>query len=808
MLISYNWLRDYFQAETNVSEIADLLTQTGLEVESCEPLGGIKGDLAGLVVGEVISKEKHPDADRLSVVKVYIGGEDILEIVCGATNIDKGQKVVVAPVGTTIYPTKGEPFTIQKSKIRGITSHGMVCAEDEIGLGTNHDGILVLDSSVSPGKLVSELLLPEKDFAIEIGLTPNRTDAMSHYGVARDLVAALKRSKEAELKLPSVDGFIVDENSVAVEVVVEDAQACPRYAGVVLSDVKVSESPEWLKGRLRAIGLQPINNVVDVTNFVLHECGQPLHAFDLDKIEGNKVQVKTLPGGTLFTTLDGVERKLNAEDLMICGAGQGMCIAGVFGGNHSGVKPETTRIFLESAFFNPAVVRKTAKRHGLNTDASFRFERGVDPNLVIYALKRAAMLMKEICGAMISSEIIDHYPAPLENREVEFSVQGCNRLLGQEIATHEMQAILESLEIEVLKKEADKWTVSVPAYRHDVSRHVDICEEILRIYGYNNISLPAALRSSISHAVKPDREHVQNVVSNLLVAQGYTEMIANSLTSSTHLSDLNLSGLRSEENVAVLSPLSQDLDVLRQSLLFGGLQAIAYNGNRQRANLKLFEFGKTYHLRSGKYKENMMVSLYCTGRKNSESWRNGGEDTDFFDIKGMVANMLAKLGVECSTAPSKHGVLAEGLDYLIDGKTIGFAGLVDQQVQKKMDVDSSVFYAEFEWNLLLEYHAKNRIQYSAVARFPEVRRDLSLLLDQAVEFAEIEKLAYLQESVLLKSVNLFDVYDGKNLPEGKKSYAVSFILQDPEKTLGDKEIDSTMSRIQSALQDSLGATLR
>lgn len=808
MNISYNWLKAYFEADTTIDEVLEVLTQTGLEVEGCTQLGIDESQLEGLLVGEVLSKEKHPNADRLSLTRVDVGNGEPLPIVCGAPNVEAGQKVVVATVGSTLYPQGGDPFKIKRSKIRGEESMGMICAEDEIGVGTSHDGIMVLDADAQVGNAIAAYINTEKDYQIEIGLTPNRTDAMSHMGVARDLVAGLLRTKEASVNLPPVDAFKVDNTALPIEIEVRDVDACPRYAGATISGIKVGESPEWLQAKLRAIGLQPINNVVDVTNYVLHECGQPLHAFDFDQIAGGKIVVQRANSGGKFKTLDDVERTLDANDLMICDAEKPMCIAGVFGGLHSGVSETTTRIFLESAFFDPVAVRKTAKRHGLNTDASFRFERGVDPELTIYALKRAAMLLKEICGAEVSSEIYDIYPAPIGRHEVQFDLAACNRLIGQDVPQSDVESILDSLEIEVLNKDGNNWKLSVPAYRHDVTRHVDVCEEVLRIYGYNQVSEPSQLRSSLSYSPTIDREQAQRKITTLLVSKGYSEIMANSLISSGDTSKSNISALGDANQVVIENPLSSELDVLRTSMVFGGLHALAHNANRQRHDLRLFEFGKIYSKGEQGYDEEHQLTLFATGRKSPESWQNSSDRADYYGLKGLVDRILDKLGLHYAIQESRNELFSGATGYVVDGQLLAECGTLNPSMCSSFDVDQEVFYAEIHWDLLLKLYSEVKIEFSEVPRFPEVRRDFSLLIGNEVEFKSIRDIAFKCEQKLLKSVNLFDVYEGKNLPAGKKSYAVSFILQDTEKTLEDKLIDSIMAKIQKALEKELDASLR
>ena len=821
MKISYNWLKNYVNTSLSPQQIADLLTSCGLEVESLENFQSFKGGLQGLVIGEVKTKEKHPDADRLNITKVDIGKE-LLTIVCGASNVEAGQKVIVATAGTVLYPSTGEPFEIKTSKIRGQLSEGMICAEDEIGLGASHEGIMVLNADVPTGTFAKEYFEVEEDFVFEIGLTPNRADAASHIGVARDIAAVINAIRERNttgeaknnltLQLPSVEKFRVDNTDKKIEVSVEDAAACLRYSGVTISNVKVKESPVWLKNRLKAIGLKPINNLVDITNFVLHETGQPLHAFDADKIKGNKVIVKKLPEGNRFKTLYEVERKLSAKDLMICDAEEAMCIAGVFGGIKSGVSVATTSIFIESACFNPVSIRKTSRLHGLKTDASFRFERGTDPNITIYALKRAAMLIKEIAGGLVSSEIADIYPNPIGDFKVDLLYKNCDRLIGKTIDRNIIKNILSSIEIEILKENTDGLSLAVPPFKVDVQREVDVIEEILRIYGYNNIETPGAVRSSLSHSQKPDKEKIQNVISDLLSNNGFAEIMSNSLTRSEYIKSLET--IKSENNVKILNPLSADLDVLRQTLLFGGLEAIAYNQNRKNADLKLYEFGKVYQALQNSnlvlpYEETQHLALFICGRKQPEIWNALNDEVSFFYLKGFVQSILSRLGIrETDCNEITNDIFVDGLSYRVNNKKIVDFGLVNKSVLKSFDIPQKIFYADFNWQHVTELSGRNNIQYLEVSKFPSVRRDLALLIDKQVKFSDIEHLAYQTEKQLLKTVNLFDVYEGNKLEAGKKSYAVSFILQDEEKTLTDKQIDKVMEKLQKTFEMKFGAKLR
>ncbi len=813
MKISYNWLKQYIDLKISPEETAALLTDCGLEVENIEKFQSVKGGLDGLVIGEVKEREKHPDADRLSVTKVDVGGAELLNIVCGAPNVEAGQKVVVATIGATVYPVTGEPFQIKKSKIRGALSEGMICAEDEIGLGRSHAGILVLNSSAKVGTSAKEYFKIEDDYILEIGLTPNRSDAASHIGVARDLAAVINgcKNQDARIKMPSVENFSVDNESLKIEVIIEDTDACPRYSGVTISGVEVKDSPEWLQTRLKSIGLKPINNIVDATNFVLHELGQPLHAFDADKTTGNKVVVKKMQQGTKFTTLDGTERELSSNDLMICNAEEGMCIAGVFGGLKSGINAETKNIFLESAYFNSVSIRKTSRLHGLKTDASFRFERGADPNITVYALKRAALLIKEIAGGKISSSVVDVYPKAIENFKIDFSYSNCERLIGKALSKEIIKNILRDLKIEIEKETETCLQLSVPPFKADVTREVDVIEEILRVYGYNNVEIPSLLRSSISYSTKPDAEKAKNTISDLLTAKGFTEIMCNSLTAEKY-SEL-LGEKEKAKNVHILNPLSSDLNVMRQTLLFNGLEMIAHNINRKNPDLKFYEFGKTYHLSDSgdwKYMEKNRFSILVTGRKQSENWNTNADNANFFQLKGMVESVFRKLGIEAKevTAENNSQLFSYSTVYeSVKKKVVEFGG-VKKSVLKKLDIDQEVFYADFDWDEILNQVKKVSVKYTEVPVYPSVRRDLALLVDKQVRYADIKELALKTERNLLKEVNLFDVYEGKNLEPGKKSYAVSFIIQDEKATLNDKTISKVMEKVAATLKENLGATIR
>ena len=809
MKISYNWLKQFIKTDWDAEKTGDLLTDLGLEVEGISTYQSIKGGLEGIVVGEVISCEQHSNADKLRVTKVDIGTGEHLQIVCGAPNVAQGQKVPVATIGTTLYDADGGDFKIKKGKIRGEESYGMICAEDELGLGKGHDGIMVLDKDLKPGTPCSDVFNIENDQVFEIGLTPNRSDAMSHFGTARDLKAGLlQQGHNLELISPSVSDFHIDNRTLKIDSEVEDHKLAPRYCGVTISGLTVAESPTWLQNRLKAIGLTPKNNIVDITNYVLHELGQPLHAFDAIKIKGNKIQVKTLPAGTKFTTLDGVERELHQDDLMVCNADEPMCIAGVLGGLNSGVTEHTTSIFLESAYFNPVSIRKTAKRHALNTDASFRFERGIDPNTTEYALKRAALLIQEIAGGEITSGIEDLYPNKIEDFQVFLSFENTTKLIGQEIPKETIKSILTSLDIKVNSVTEGGLGLTIPAYRTDVQREADIIEEILRVYGYNNIEFSNKLNATMSHASKFDDHKLQNIIANQLIAQGFNEMMANSLTTAnyTELSEQ----INNEHNVQMLNPLSNDLAVMRQSLLFSGLEAISYNINRKQQNLKFFEFGKTYHQYESGYTENKHLSILVTGNRSSESWTNNtNKVSDFFYFKGVIEQLFSRLGVsKLKTSPIKTDVLSEGISLSLGKTKLVEFGVVKRSILKAFGISQEVLFADINWNNVIEVAKFNKIKFTSINKYPEVKRDFALLLDDKVTFEEIHTVAKQSEKKLLKDISLFDVYQGKNLPEGKKSYAVSFTLQDNEKTLTDKQIDKIMSKLQNSFEKQLGAELR
>ncbi|MBU2951808.1 phenylalanine--tRNA ligase subunit beta [Tamlana agarivorans] len=808
MKISYNWLKQFIKTDWTPEQTSELLTDLGLEVEGLDAFQSVKGGLEGVVVGEVLACEKHPNADKLKITTVNIGEDSPLQIVCGAPNVAAGQKVPVATIGTTLYTEEGEAWTIKKGKIRGEVSFGMICAEDELGLGKSHDGILVLDDAIAVGMPVADLYDVENDQVFEIGLTPNRADAMSHYGTARDLKAGLAQKEiNIELITPSVSAFNVGSRILKIDVDVKDKELAPRYCGLTISGLKVKESPAWLQNRLKAIGLSPINNIVDATNYVLHDLGQPLHAFDANKIEGHKIEVKTLEAGTKFTTLDGVERELHADDLMICDAEKPMCIAGVFGGAHSGVTESTTSIFLESAYFNPVSVRKTAKRHALNTDASFRFERGIDPNITEYALKRAALLIQEIAGGEITSDIIDFYPKKINDFEVRLSFENAKKLIGEEIPKEIIKRILSSLEIKVNNVTETGLGLTVPAYRNDVQREADIIEEILRVYGYNNVKTTKKLNASIATTSRFEDYKVQNIIGNQLASQGFYEILSNSLTTPNYV---KLSEqLKDEHNITMLNPLSGDLSVLRQSLLFSGLESISFNINRKRGDLKFFEFGKTYHGYGDKREEFKHLSLFVTGNQSAEKWHDQNKKSDFFLMKGLTIAVLERLGISrIKETPISNDLFSEGLTISLGKNKLVDFGIVKKPILKHFDISQEVIYADFNWDAILELVKHNNIKFKAIPKFQAVRRDFALLLDETVTFEAIYKLAKQSEKQILKDVNLFDVYQGKNLPDGKKSYAVSFTLLDENKTLNDKQIDKIMKKLQTTFETQLGAELR
>ena len=806
MKISYNWLKQFLKIDANSEDVASILTDLGLEVEGVDKYQSIKGELEGVVVGHVLTCEKHPDADRLNITTVDLGDGTPVQIVCGATNVTAGLKVPVATIGTKLYDKEGKEFEIKKGKIRGQESHGMICAEDELGLGTSHDGIMILDASLAPGTPAATVFNIENDEVFEIGLTPNRADAMSHMGVARDLRAGLlQKSYSLELITPSISAFKVDKRTLKIDVENVDPVLAPRYCGVTISNLKIKPSPDWLQNRLKAIGISPKNNVVDVTNYVLHELGQPLHAFDTAKISG-KISVKTVDAGTKFTTLDDVERTLHQEDLLICDDNGPLCLAGVFGGKNSGVTNETTSIFLESAYFNPVSIRKAAKRHGLNTDASFRFERGIDPNITEYALKRAALLLCEVAEGEITSDIIDVYPKKIEDFTVFLNYEKAFKLIGEELPKETIKKIVASLDIKVNNSSDAGLGLIIPSYRVDVQREVDVIEEILRVYGYNNITISNKLNATVSKASRTEDYKVQNVVAAQLNAQGFHEMMANSLTTPEYIKLSEV--LKEEANVHILNPLSSDLSTMRQTLLFSGLEAISFNINRKNSDLKLFEFGKSYKKILSGYSEKKHLSLFTTGNRTAESWKNTNSPTDFFYFKGHVTSVLARLGYQnLHSKPTTLDYFTEGLAICFGNDILVELGSVKKSITKQFDIKQEVYYAEFNWDLVLKL-LLNKIKFTAIPKYPEVRRDLSLLVDTNSTFENIYSIARKTEKTLLKNINLFDVYEGKNLPEGKKSYAMSFIIQDETKTLTDNQIDKIMSKLQQNFETELGATLR
>lgn len=814
MNISYNWLKKYINLTLSPQETAIKLTSLGLEVGTTETIQSIKGGLEGLVVAKVVTCQDHPNSDHLHITQVDAGDGQLLQVVCGAPNCRAGLTTILATVGTKLY-SGDESFTIKKSKIRGVESFGMLCAEDEIGIGTSHDGIIELPQDAVIGTPAKDYYNIENDTLIEVDITPNRSDAISHFGVARDLAAGLG----IPVFKPSVENFKVENNDYVVNVTVQDPQACPRYSGVTISGVTVTESPDWLKNRLNSIGLRPINNVVDVTNFILHELGQPLHAFDGDKIKGNQIVVKTLPDGTPFTTLDGVERKLSCNDLMICNQEEGMCIAGVFGGLDSGVTQSTTKVFIESAYFNPVSVRKTARRHGLNTDASFRYERGCDPNITLYALKRAALLIQEVAGGQVSMDVVDIYPNPIADFEVTLSYKKINSLIGTELSKDTVKGILAGLEIKISAETDSELHLLVPPYRTDVRRDVDVIEDILRIYGYNNIQPDMSLKSAISYVSKPDSTTLQNKVSDHLTGAGFNEILNNSLTRISYYTNLNSYPV--DHAVKIMNPLGAELSVMRQTLLFGGLESIARNRNHRRTNLKFYEFGACYHYDSHKaggekplaaYSEEFHLGVWMCGNRGEISWTDSERKVSFYDLKGHIINCLTRLGIQAgqyTLQPYESDIYTQAIACVTrGGKLLAHLGIVNKKLLKAFDIDTDVFYADIEWPVVLKQLKNSKTTFHDIPKYPEVKRDLALLLDKGINFQQIENIAYEVERKLLKNVVLFDVYEGKNLEPGKISYAVNFTLQDSEKTLQDKQIDNVMQRLIKAFQEKLGATIR
>ena len=808
MKISYNWLKQYIDIPESAEDIGKVLTSTGLEVESVEAFETVKGGLAGLVIGEVLTCSKHPNADKLSITTVNVG-DKVLPIVCGAANVAAGQKVVVALPGTTVHPTKGEPFTIKATKIRGEVSEGMICAEDEIGLGESHAGIMVLNTNTPNGTSAAEYFNIQTDYLLEIGLTPNRADAASHIGVARDIKAAKKRT----LNVPAVDGFKIENKSLTIPVEVENTVACPRYSAVTLSGVTVSESPEWLKNRLKSIGLSPINNIVDITNFVLHETGQPLHAFDADQITGKKVIVKTLPAGTKFKTLDDKERTLTANDLMICNTAEPMCIAGVFGGIKSGITAATKNIFLESAYFSADYVRKTGMHHQLKTDASFRFERGTDPNMTVYALKRAALLIKEIAGGTISSDVVDVYPNKIENRLISVKDKNITRLIGKNIPREDVFTILENLEIAIVRKEAETFTVSVPPYRVDVLQEADVVEEILRIYGFNNIELTEIAGTAyLAEFPEKDSNKFKRALGSQLVGNGFYEILTNSLTNVAYQQKHNLTFTGTP--VEMLNKLSEEQGILRQTMLFTGLEVCAYNINRKQKDLKLFEFGKIYWKNESgedvtkRYTEEERLALYMSGNTETENWQAKSKAVTYYDLAQQVVQLLDKVNLENLKQEKLDDPLFEyGMKLMKGNKEIGKLGKVKTSLTKDFGIKQEIFYADLNTALLFR-SANPKFVVQEVPKFPEVRRDLSLVLDKQVTFDEIRTLVLNTEKKLVKEIIAFDVYEGDKIPAGKKAYALGFTLLDESKTLTDDEIEKVMTRLMGAFEGKMGAVIR
>lgn len=808
MKISYNWLKQFIQTDWNSEKTAELLTDLGLEVENVSIFESVKGGLKGIIVGEVLTCKKHPDADRLKVTTVDIGVNEPLHIVCGAPNVAVGQKVPVATIGTILYSENGDSIEIKKGKIRGQISEGMICAEDEIGLGSSHEGILILDPNLKPGIALSDVFNIENDTVFEIGLTPNRADAMSHWGVARDLRAGmLQQGISLEFITPSNVNFRVDNRANKINVEVLNKELAPRYCGVTITGIKVADSPVWLQNRLKAIGLKPKNNIVDITNYVLHELGQPLHAFDSSKISGGKVIVKTLPSGTKFTTLDEIDRELHEDDLMICDVEKPLCIAGVFGGIESGVTDKTTGIFLESAYFNPVSIRKTAKRHGLHTDASFRFERGIDPNITEYALMRAAILIKEIAGGLITSDVVDLYPKKIEDFQVFLSFEKTAKLIGEELPKETIKQILTSLEVKINNVTETGLGLTIPAYRNDVTRDVDVIEEILRVYGYNKIGMPSKINASISNTQKVEDYKIQNRVATQLNGQGFFEIMANSLTSIKHN---KRNGIIDEQSlVTMINPLSKELSVMRQQMIISALETVAYNSNRKRQNLKVFEFGKTYHKFGNQFVENKHLALTITGSKNEPHWNQAEQKSDFFFLKGTVDSLLQSLNIDYLSQPLDNNPLfSEGVQYKSKKVEVVSFGVINKNITTHFEVDSEVLFAQFNWSAILKLLEENKIILKEIPKFPEVSRDFALLLDEHISFKSIYDIAYNTEKHLLRDITLFDVYLGNNLPKGKKSYAVSFKLRDDKTTLTEKQIEKIMAKLQNSFEKELNAELR
>ena len=820
MEISYKWLKEYVDFDLTPQETADALTSCGLEVDALEEVQTIKGGLKGLYVGKVLTCEMHPNSDHLHITTVDLGKGEPQQIVCGAPNVAAGQKVIVADLGCVLYDGDKE-FVIKKSKLRGVESNGMICAEDEIGVGTSHDGIIVLPEDAPVGQPAAEYYHLESDWVIEIDITANRSDALSHWGVARDLYAWLKRNgHNTSLHRPDCSEFTVDNTNLPIDVEIENTEACKRYACVSITGCEVKESPEWLQDKLKVIGLRPINNIVDITNYVMMAYGQPMHCFDADMVKGNKIVVRTQPEGTKFVTLDGEEHTLGEHDLSICNAEEPMCIAGIFGGKGSGTYDTTTNVVLESAYFHPTWIRKSARRHGLSTDASYRFERGIDPNGIIYALKQAAILCKQLAGGKVSMEIKDVYPTPIADARVQLDYEYVDRLIGKKIGNDMIRSIVESLDIKVISETDTGLELDVPAYRVDVQRPCDVVEDILRIYGYNNVEIPTQLKSSLTILGDEDKAyHHQNVISEQLVGCGFREILNNSLTKTAYYTELN--HYTEDTTVKVMNPLSSDLGVMRQTLLFGGLESVCRNVNHKMPNLRFFEFGNCYHFSPEKnndedpikaYTEEMHLGMWLTGKRVEGSWAHADEQSNFYELKAYVMNIFTRLGVNPGIVvaeKSDNNVFGKALALKArSGKLLCEMGTVSHKLLKKMDIDQDVFYADINWNNIMRAIKKNETLYHDISKFPSVSRDLALLIDKSVEFEQIEQIARQTEKKLLKSVELFDVYEGKNLPEGKKSYAVNFILQDETKTLNDKQIEAIMTKLINNLKQKLGAELR
>jgi phenylalanyl-tRNA synthetase beta chain len=811
MKISLNWLKDYIDVSLTAKELADILTDIGLEVEGTESFETVRGGLRGCVIGEVISCEKHPDSDRLSLTTVDIGQGSHLPVVCGAQNVKPGQKVVVATIGTTLY--KGEEsFTIQKTKLRGAVSEGMICAEDELGLGNSHEGIMVLPPEAKTGMPASEYFKITSDTIFEIGLTPNRIESASHYGIARDLATFLSLNSNVQLRKPGIEDFVQDNNDLQINVVIENTIGCKRYSGLAITGLSVAESPVWLKNRLLSIGLDPINNVVDITNFVLHELGQPLHAFDADKITGGIVVVKTPEEGTSFITLDGTERKLSREDLMICNKEEGMCIAGVFGGAGSGVTSQTKNIFLESAWFNPAFIRKTVRRHGLNTDAAFQFERGTDPGITVYALKRAAMLIRSITGGKISSPVVDICPEPVQPVQVNVSFSNIDRLVGNRIDRKIIKKILHSLEINILKEDNDNMVLSIPTYRVDVTREADVVEEVLRMYGYNNVFIDKNVTSILSYSKKPDNYRLINIISDYLTASGFNEIMNNSLSKEIYYE-------HDKKSISLYNPLSNELNRLRTTLFFGGMESISFNINRQRPNLRFYEFGNCYFYTGNgadnnilsNYREDLHLSIFMTGNRSDGNWIEKDRSSTYFELKSYTENILLKAGIQnynIEKTASDKDFIDEGIALLKERKEIAVTGIVNDKWLKFFDLKSPVFYADINWAHLSGMLSVRPVTFKDLPRFPEVKRDLSMVLEKTVTYEEIRKLAFQTEKKFLKKVILFDVYEGGKIEKDKKSYAISFILQDENKTLTDNLIEKIINNLAGVFEKRLGAQIR